>query len=272
MVTTVFTLAGVGGDPNLVASMLRGEVTAGQKVVPLYYQNWGIADANVVDGSNVINDWVTGTAGQKILMGHSMGALAIVRWLNDYAPTSSVPPSELSCVLLGNSMRPNFGYYINDLGKSLAQVTGLEILVTPSDCRYTVTDIARQYDGWADEPKNLNNLNALTNMQIGMNTIHPNYNDVSLHDETNLTYTVGNTTYLLNPTDLLPMVDQFWYTPDQKIAQDQALRPGVESAFDRSMWNTLPPLPTYAPTPLPLTEGDNLVTADRRNYNLVVTG
>lgn len=272
MVATVFTLAGVLGMPTAVSTMLRGEVTTGQKVVPLTYNNWGIADANVVDGSNVIDEWVNGTAGPKILMGHSMGALAIVRWLNDHAPTCTVPTNELSAVLIGNSMRPNLGYYINDLGKSLAQVTGLTILVTPSDCRYTVTDIARQYDGWADEPVHLDNLNALTNMQIGMNTIHPNYNDVSLHDETNLTYTVGNTTYLLNPTDLLPMVDQFWYTPDQKIAQDQALRPGVEAAFDRTMWDQLPPLPTYAPTPLPLTDEVNLATADRRNYNSVMVG
>jgi hypothetical protein len=169
-------------------------------------------------------------------------------------------------------MRPNLGFYINDAGKALVKVTELAIMITPEDCAYAVTDIARQYDGWADEPADSSNLNALMNMQIGMNTIHPSYDNVSLHDASNLTYTVGNTTYLLNPTDLLPLVDQFYYSPDQKIAQDQALRAGIEAAFDRSMWNHVPPTPTYEPPPLPLSDDVNLADCDRRNYNAVLTG
>lgn len=221
---TVFTLAGAFGGTLPLTAMFNGEVTDGHTVVALSYDNFTLsAEAGSVSGAAAIEAAVNVTAGQIVVFGHSLGSVAINRWLHDYGPSSAVGPERLSFVCAANSRR-KYGGYVGKLGIA-------PNAVVPVGNRYTVRDFARQYDGWADWPTGDMNLVALQNAQTGMNTIHVKYNDVSLVSPSNAVFVEGNVTYLLSPTFPLPLIGwrrdaAYW---------DGRWRPKVELAYNRPM-------------------------------------
>lgn len=229
--TTVFTLAGAFGTPSQIPAMLGGEVTNGNTVTPIFYPNWTIFEAQVDQGAEMLNNAVTTTTGPMIAMGHSLGAVVCCNWLRNYGPSSTVSPADLSFVLMGNSVRPNGGFCfdLNYYPNSPA----------PANTPYTVTDIARQYDGWADWPQNSGVLIADWNAWSGMNNVHPDYRGVRLTDPKNVSYVAGNITYIWSPT---------WPAPILGTSQvgtavfDQDIRPQIEAAYSRPV--TIPN-PTY---------------------------
>src|SRR5712675_1449631 len=110
-------------------------------------------------------------------------------------------PQNLSFVLIGNPCRKYGGYTI-----PVGQLIGL---VTPPDTQYQVVDVARQYDGWADAPTDPNNQLAVANAMAGGLFIHTDYTNVNLNDPNNVTWKEGNITYVLVPTQIVPLLLRF---------------------------------------------------------------
>ena len=230
---TVLTLAGAFGLPQLVNTQLGGAVTNNAAaVVPVPYNNFGIFDFNIADGANKLNALIQSTAPPIIAFGHSLGAAAITQWLRQYGPTCSVSPSNLSFICLGNTMRPYNGFGHNPVVDSIfapqgqTAWVGVNPITMPSDTPYSVLDIARQYDMFADFPDVVDAL-SLTNAMVGANTIHPFYQNVSYASCLNGDYpyyVTGNIRYVGVPTAELPMFG---------IIDVPAVRAQIESDYHR---------------------------------------
>ena len=100
-----------------------------------------------------------------------------------------------------------------------------------------VTIISRQYDGWADFPTNIfapGYLLAVLNAIDGAITIHNDYTEASLlNNPANVTWTQGNITYELVPTQNLP-INQGWCNIGLGFladALDAMQRPMIDAAY-----------------------------------------
>lgn len=227
--------------------MLKGTITNGNTIVPIYYPNWTIFEAQVDTGAQMLDTAMHSTSGPMVVMGHSLGAVVACNWLANYGPTSTIEPSDVSFVLLGNSVR-KYGGFCNT-------IHWYPDSIMPDGTPYTVTDFVRQYDGWGDYPSNILNFEALMNAQSGMNVVHPNYTTVTLNDATNYSYTPyvgskpGNITYVWSMTVPLPILG---VTPSTLIDDlDADLRPGIEAGYSRPLVIPSPWLPAVAPPPPP---------------------
>jgi hypothetical protein len=232
-VPTVFMIPGFNDLTDLIGwtgitsltFQLEGKITAGNNDVAIVYNNIGFD--NLLSGlgpANISTDNLTSllagvatldaalhaTPGPKVVYGHSLGAMLACLWLHNIGPTSTIPPAELSFVLIGNSFRRYGGLlYATQYGVPVA---------TP----YTVLDIANQYDFFADQPNLVtspNYLTALTSIIEGGFFVHVSYFLVDPTDTTLPSFVEGNITYRLAPT--LP-----WWEPSYAL-------PLIESAYNR---------------------------------------
>lgn len=249
--TTVFTLAGFGGLPTQLNQQLGGLVTLGNTVVPVWYNNFSPNDSGIEDGRDKLDAALhTVPADEpKIVFAHSFGAIAATRWIVDKGPTSDISPSSLKFILIGNSVRKYGGCLTGTeaVGTWAAELVGITPFVAPADVRYQVTDIARQYDGFADIPPDsaLDVPGVVGNVLAGQGQIHPNYQQVDPLDPNNTSFVEGNITYVLaSPTYPLPMLSGWAWDPTYLLQLDQEQRPAIEAAYDRPMpANT----PNYTP-------------------------
>ena len=188
--TTVLTMAGAFGAPVALLRMLRGEVTSGNTVVGVNYANWTLdPESGSADGAKTLNAAILATKGEVVAFGHSLGAVSMSRWLRDYAPTSDPDlPSRLSFILAGNSRRRHTGF--------LTALGWVPSATIPFDTPFRVIDVARKGDGWAVWPSNILDLGAVMRALWGQANIHPYYQDVSLSDPANATFTEGNVTFV----------------------------------------------------------------------------
>lgn len=148
---------------------------------------------SITTGVANFNAAVRSTPGQKIGFGHSQGAQVMTRWMKQYKDDPTVPgPSELMFVLIGNPLRSTGGYIIGR-----PEVDGLLGLPTALDTPWTIVDVSRRYDGWADWVTDETNKIAVQNANSGKQLIHTHYENVNLFDPNNTVWTVGNTTYVL---------------------------------------------------------------------------
>jgi hypothetical protein len=224
---TVYTLEGglVGVIPgaNFTAGQLRGDHCK----APNTCQNLpyvALPDGGLVDqGAASLHSAIIGSDGDVLAVGHSEGGQVIYELLRDYDadPSSGPDPAKFSWISIGNPENKFGGVPWSGYNSE----RGL-----PEDTAYTGTEVIRQYDGWADWPDDSSNLLAVANAVVGMQTIHTDYNDVDITSPNNVTYHEGNVTYVWVPTDTLPLVG--WTGPFAP-ALDNALRPTVESAYDR---------------------------------------
>jgi hypothetical protein len=146
------------------------------------------------NGVAQIDTAIDSTPGDTILFGYSQGAVMVTRWLQQHAGDVDAPsPEELSIVLIGNSTRAYGG-------------ANADFAVMPRT-QYHVIDEARQYDPAADYPDDPFNLLAVANAWAGFTTIHTDYEGVDINDPANAVWTVGNTTYVLVPTENLPLLE-----------------------------------------------------------------
>ena len=128
-----------------------------------------------------------------VVFAYSNGAQVAEHWLAEHADDPDAPSAnQLSFVLLGNSTRAYGGV---DAGWDVAPQT-----------QYHVVDVARQYDLTVDFPDNPFNLLALANVFAGLVFMH-DYRPVNITDPANFVWTVGNTTYVLVPTENLPLLE-----------------------------------------------------------------
>ena len=193
---TVLTLEpldyNLGG--NTLISELRGVPCAGRAVVKVDYP--ASLDRNSIDdGVSALDALVRSTPGPKLVFGHSQGAQVASRWLRSYADGPGAPPADdLSFLFIGNPLRKYGGFIVGR-----PEVDGVIGQPTRNDTRYTVTDIALQYDGWADVPTRPGEpaaLNALT----GKFARHSRgYFTADGDDPNRKTYQENTTTYVLLP-------------------------------------------------------------------------
>lgn len=188
-------------------------------------------------GVAALNAALRTTPGPVVVFGGSEGAQVASDWVAKYADTVAAPtPSKVSFVLIGNPSAPT------PVGR---QTGGPLYPNIPANNPYQITDVARQYDGWADWPNNSGSAGyqkAALNALIGMATIHDDYFSVDLNSAGNARRKQGNATYIIVPTQTLPMLQPLQNSAPsaQTLAQNAQSKPVVDSAY------------TY---PVPLPEG-----------------
>lgn len=219
---TVFLMAGNAGDPNLIHVYMKDQVTKGQVLVPITYPNMKKdTDNDMLAAAAILNDKLLATPGKKVVFTHSLGSVAATVWLKEYGPTSTIDPSELEFVLLGNSARKYNSYYtLHDWKEADGTPFVSQSHVAPiSDTRYKVRDIVVQYDGWADWPDRATPAIATSNADFGRLLYHLSYDQYPLDRYDYRKYQEGNITYTLIP------VNQWW--------SSAATMQTIESAYSR---------------------------------------
>jgi len=163
-------------------------------------------------------------AGDTVL-GYSLGSVVTSAYLN-----ANTPPPGVNFITLGDPSNPD----------GLFAATGLLSLFgggIPAKTPDPVTIISREYDGWADFPTNIfapGYLLAVTNAIVGIITVHADYTEASLlNNPANVTWTQGNITYELVPTQDLPINDWLRLIGLSSIADalDAMLRPMIDAAY-----------------------------------------
>lgn len=227
----VLTLSLLPGGNN---DDLQGEVCAGQRscsAVPYPYllreHGVGLLDAALRQ------PMPDPAQPRQIVFGYSQGARVAANWIAEHGGSEGAPtPDDLSFVLIGNPGRKYGGAHVG-LGQAVP------------DSEYEVLDVARQYDLAADFPDQLNLL-ALANAFAGFAFVHPDYEEVDLHDPANYVWREGKTTYVFIPTKNLPLLEPLRWIGLVKLADtlNGPLKEIIESAYDRSYLPAQPGMPT----------------------------
>lgn len=133
---------------------------------------------SIQTGATRLNTAIRTTPGPKIVLAYSQGAQVAGAWLRRYAYQPDAPhPNTLSFILIGNPERR--------YGKQPWTAK-----VTPDDTQYTVRDVARSGDNWADY-KGV----PASRFLAMFGRIHTDYWGVNLEVPGTIIHTVGNTTY-----------------------------------------------------------------------------
>ncbi len=183
---TVFTV-----DPldlqlaNIMPKQLSGEITKAPNTVVRIKYPASIGFRSILTGVSALQTAIASTPGPKVVFGYSEGASVSSVWLRQHA-SDGAPVDELTFVLIGSPNRAT-GFYtaLNP------NPTNPCLMTTPTDTRYTVYDIARRGDGWA----NWSNL-PVWRAVFGMCVTHCNYTSVHMNAQGNSVRATGNTTYV----------------------------------------------------------------------------
>ncbi|MEW5812505.1 MAG: PE-PPE domain-containing protein [Actinomycetota bacterium] len=177
-----------------------------------------------------------------VIFAYSNGAQAAEYWIAEHADDPDAPPAEnVTFIFMGNSIR-KYGGADSEFGIS-----------QPS--QYKVIDVAREYDPVADFPDNPANLLALANAMAGAFSMH-DYRDVDIDDPNNIVWTEGNTTYVLVPTEKLPLLNPLRLVGLNALADqlNDPLKEIVDQGYDRSYIPTDEPAATKTVTAAPEVE------------------
>lgn len=161
----------------------------------------------------------------------SGGAIGSVKWLAQYAGAADAPSAEvLSFVLIGNPTR-KYGGANHRLTKM-------------PETQYKVIDIAQQYDPFADTPDRFSFLANLNSTLGFLAPLHYDYSAVDINDPANYRWVEGNTTYILVPTEKLPLLAPLRALGLTALADrlNGPLKEIIERAYDRP-WEKEPPPP-----------------------------
>lgn len=193
---TVLTLEpldfNLGG--NTLISELRGVPCAGRPVIKVDYPA-SLGRNSIDNGVAALDALIRSTPGPKLVFGHSQGAQVASRWLRTHADgPDAPPPDELSFLFIGNPLRKYGGFIVGR-----PEVDGTTGLPTRNDTPYAVTDIALQYDGWADAPTGPGELAALNALKGKFARHSRDYFSADGNDPNRKTYQENTTTYVLLP-------------------------------------------------------------------------
>lgn len=248
LVTSVGMFAGGGGStaeaarvltfsplPHRMPTALQGSVCASpNQCEEVPYS--GLLTTSVKRITTAIEESTAGLDGagedddKVIVFGLSGGAGAAAEWMRYHADDADAPSADvLSFLFVGNTGRKYGG-----MSRSYAP--------TP-DTQYQVIDIAQQYDPVADRPDNPFNLLAQLNLAAGLfSPLHTNYDSVDIDDPKNIRWTEGNTTYILIPTEKIPLLNglRAFGLTGLADALNEPLKAIIERAYNR-------PVPITAP-------------------------
>lgn len=234
-VIRVYTLAGMTPP---VQSLMPGNHLSGQLFAPPFerrdiaYRNIAPVLAFVQEAQDKVHA-EAGKPGQKVFVGHSEGAEVLCRYLRT---NPDVDPADNVFVLSGNPERKYGGKLTVPFSGGIVVYDGVGI---PDDTPFTVYDIARQYDHFADYPT-VNVKAAIDHINDpACKGIHVDYSDVRIGDPRNVGYSEGNRVYLLQPTFPLPGLRAWAKSAVREAAEDAQTRPAVEKGYNRPM--SVPP-------------------------------
>lgn len=211
MSTTVLTVEPLGGNwvGGTMTKNFGGAVTAGP-VVPVKYPA-SVTRSSIPAGVEALSRAIASTPGDLLVFAHSQGAQVCSRWLRTCA---NAEPDRVSFLLIGNPLRRYGGY-----GVGRKEFDGQVGLATPSGTGYRVTDVALQYDGWADAPTlpgvwaALNAANDRVGIHGGKGIHAMGYRAANLSDPDRKTYREGLTQYVLLPHGPQLKVPTSWIEP-----------------------------------------------------------
>lgn len=228
------------------------------KAVKIPYPNTP-SNFNATTGMNNLDMWLRNAGSQTVIVvGHSEGSQVACKWLREIAPTSSVSPARVQFVLTGNPERRYGGSIgmMQGAPKTILQQPGWtggvwfppsmsiaayashtgEFPGVPLDTPFSVFDLARQYDHYADYPSSSTSVSTAAS-QNASTKIHMNYWNVNVNDSDIVTHAEGNITWAWKPT--YPTTTAASLTdPTQQLAADRAARSAIEACYQRPV--TLP--------------------------------
>lgn len=233
--TTIYTLAGLGTNYDL--RNFGGTPFKGKTIKKIAYNNSHLAllskplALREAEKAVELIDDALHTPGYKEFWGHSKGGEMLEKWLRDKGPTSRVDPSSVKFYISGSPENLMGGVCHFETKKHPAAYGGLSI---PENTPYSVTYIIRQYDYYADYPRDTRNELAIDNLRSG--DIHSEYSKCNLNDDSNIVHIRGNVTYIFCPTPIMPLAKRWIYFGISSLQkrEDAKLRPIVESAYDRT--------------------------------------
>lgn len=258
---TVLTVAGAGYVTNPMSTELQGALCRSPHVCQAVdYPTVGLFNQPLVAGLAKLTEAIDTTSGPKVVMAYSQGAMIATSWLQKHATDANSPSSdEMTLVLFANPQRALGGNYPSSgLGSA-----------TP-DTQYKVIDVCRQYDGECDWPTNPFNVLAVINAFMGYTTVHGDYTGVDINASENLIRTIGNTTYIVAPTDRLPLLDPLRRIGLGALADqwNASLKAMIDAGYDRSGYTTIghtgpvDPFPVSDPSPAPSRAADTSAATD----------
>lgn len=196
---TVANLAGAWSSPFSTMKHLRGaHCAAPNTCVPLNYSNLPIGPgrSSIDSGVGSIDNFVRTTPGPKIVVGASLGALAIYAWLRQYSgdPTAP-PPSELRFITIASPERNGTGrvwsYSESARREKYGNHSGIGM---PTSTPYSVIDVCREWDGWCYW------IQGDKRSERGASQLHVDYRMVDIDDPANVVVNEGNVRWVLSPT------------------------------------------------------------------------
>ena len=201
--TTVLTCEpltmGMGGVVHIMDRSLQGFASAPGRREVAVPTTTDLSYAGLMRGRDILNSYITRTPGKKVVFGYSRGAQIASEWLRTYADKAGAPAaSELSFVFIGNPQRRLGGK------PHMKTAEGIELLPTPDDTQYQVTDISKRWDGWSNAdnwpvgPTRAADMARLSTQ--GRFVDHSAYDTTWIGDHRQRVRAVkGNTTYLVAP-------------------------------------------------------------------------
>lgn len=204
---TVLLVPGTFGKPEQMKLMLQGQVTKSVTTQEVFYPNE--AENYLTDvpaGALALNNALVATSGKKTVFAHSLGAVVASYWIEHYGPSSLIPLADLDFILIGNPVRKYNGYYPlhnftvgHGLGNDVVADGTVMPTINIEDSDYAVTDLALQYDGWADWPNLTDTGYPVDLAKWGTWTWHLLYAWMPLDRSDYRKHTEGNIEYVFMP-------------------------------------------------------------------------
>lgn len=234
-VTTVVTISGnTLVVPTPMDRSLQGQLCQSPtySCQALTYEADAIATAPLEAAVVELRRILATQTGPAVVLAHSQGTMIASSWLARYGAQAG-RFEDVSFVMLGSPQHGRGGVGL--------VVGSAEWPPTPTDSGYTVIEVAREYDMQADFPTYLGNWAAVVNAYSGYWGVHTDYVNVDLRDPNNLVTQVGGTTFVLVPTEHLPMLQPLRWFGQTTLADalDDLWKPIVDAGYDRSGYVTL---------------------------------
>ncbi|MGD9619454.1 MAG: PE-PPE domain-containing protein [Mycolicibacterium sp.] len=237
--------------PTKMPAALQGSVCASpNRCDPVPYSALLTTSVNRI--TEAIAEATSSADEEVIVFGLSGGAGAANEWMKYYADEADAPSAEvLSFLFIGNPGR-RYG--------------GMSSRYAPTpETQYRVVDIVQQYDPVADRPDDPFNLLAQMNLAAGLfSPQHTDYTNVDINDPKNIVWTEGNITYILVPTEKIPLLNGLRAFGLNSLADslNDPLKAIIERGYNRPIPITAPVASTAADpesdaVPADLTEGDD---------------
>lgn len=227
--STVFTLEPLNYNRNVATpGVMRGamcrnparcvQVPTEAALDPTHVKGDLTENGPISRGAATLDEYLNAASGPGMVLGFSQGGQIGAFWLNNYAAASPVD-RDTRFVFVGS---PANTYGVSWTPK------------IPTDSEFHITEVWHQYDGWADWPAKLRPL-AVANAIAGMFVQHTRYPEYDADDPSIIAWDIGNVSYRMMPTDVLPLLHPVHALGLTTLARELSafLQPFVEAAYER---------------------------------------